>query len=129
MEVSARDAAPCHRKPFRSKAMALMNFVAPVVLSYFRISRLRQIVLTQRILHVDGSTRYTRRVIMQRLARAILTRTFFLALCACAGQQLLTPVAPSSPQFKASLAGVSAGAGPPVEIPNHPSFSEFLGIN
>ncbi len=69
-------------------------------------------------------------MLIHRLARAILTRTFFLVLCGCAGQQLLTPTEPSSAQWKASLARLAVnGAGPSLEIPNHPSFSEFLGTN
>lgn len=56
---------------------------------------------------------------IHRLVRAILSRVFFLTLCACAGQTLLMPANPPSAQSPQSV----------LTVPNHPSFSEFLAIN
>ncbi|MFY9718204.1 MAG: hypothetical protein WAK16_01040, partial [Candidatus Cybelea sp.] len=62
--------------------------------------------------------------------RDVLTRAFFLILCACAGQTLLMPPAPPSAGGQTALARLAAnGAAPSLAIPDHPSFSEFLAIN
>jgi probable HAF family extracellular repeat protein len=62
--------------------------------------------------------------------RDVVTRAFFLILCACAGQTLLTPPAPPVADGQTALAGLAAdGAALSLAIPNHPSSSEFRAIN